>query len=148
AAAWAAGLLHDLGKYREGFQAYLHGLKFKGDPLTLHKQAGAAKAAAEKLFAIAFAVFGHHGGLPDKVDLEGGLKDQAADYCSLWPEAVADCPDLGSLGSTLPRFRHSFHADLFTRVLFSCLVDADWTDTGAHQRRIDNLPAEPPPPGL
>jgi CRISPR-associated endonuclease/helicase Cas3 len=148
AAAHAAGLLHDLGKYRPGFQQYLKGLLSKGDPRTLHKQAGANKAAAAGLVPVAFAVMGHHGGLPDKVDLQNGLKDDAADYQALWNAAVTDCPGLGSLPVVSPCLRDAFHADLCTRLLFSCLVDADWTDTSEHQRRVKKLPQEPPPPEL
>jgi CRISPR-associated endonuclease/helicase Cas3 len=146
-AADAAGLLHDIGKYRKGYQEYLLGMKAKGDPLTLHKQAGAAKAAAANWIAVAFAVFGHHGGLPDRVDLKSGLQGEAANCEAIWSDAVADCPSLGTLSVTIPSLR-GFQADLFTRVLFSCLVDADWTDTGIHQRRVDKLQEEPPPPPL
>jgi CRISPR-associated helicase Cas3/CRISPR-associated endonuclease Cas3-HD len=147
-AAYAAGWLHDLGKYRRGFQDYLNGLKSKGDPLTLHKQAGAKKAKDLKLAPVAFAVFGHHGGLPDKTDLETALKEAAADYDPIWNDAVNDCPVLGTLQSSPPNLRDPFQADLFTRVLFSCLVDADWADTGEHQRRVLKLPEEPMPPSL
>lgn len=146
--AYTAGLLHDLGKYRSGFQDYLHELKSKGDPLTLHKQAGAKKAIDASLNPVAFAVFGHHGGLPDKTELLAGLKDDAADYLPIWNDAVRDCPGLSSLSSAQPILRHPLQADLLTRVLFSCLVDADWADTGEHQRRVRKLPQEPDPPPL
>src|SRR4051812_22275491 len=59
-AASISGFLHDLGKYRTGFQRKLRGLpvpKVK----TYHKQAGAAKAAEWKQTPIAFAIAGHHG---------------------------------------------------------------------------------------
>ena len=42
-AARAAGLLHDLGKYRQEFQDLLNGSLNKGDPRTWHKQAGARR---------------------------------------------------------------------------------------------------------
>jgi CRISPR-associated endonuclease/helicase Cas3 len=149
-AAKVAGLLHDLGKYRPEFQQYLKGLLNKGNPLTHHKQAGAAKAAAEGSVPVAFAVYGHHGGIPDKTDLEAGIRASAGApiVAAIWPEALADCRALGSLPSGEPQFRDRFDADLFTRVLFSCLVDADWSDTGEHERQRKNLPAEPFPPPL
>ena len=38
--------------------------------------------------------------------------------------------------------------DIRARLLFSCLVDADWTDTGEHERRVKGLPPLPEPPRL
>ena len=145
--ASAAGWLHDLGKYRPEFQEYIRGGRAKGDPLTWHKQAGAAKANELGLTPVAFAVYGHHGGMPDAADLTAGLKHQAGQPTALavWPVAVADCPPLAVLPPVPLKLRDRFHADLLTRVLFSCLVDADWTDTGEHDRRTKNLPAEPKP---
>ncbi|MEO7330724.1 MAG: CRISPR-associated endonuclease Cas3'', partial [Minicystis sp.] len=62
-----AGLWHDLGKYRPGFQQYIRGELI---PMNLksHKLAGAAHAlkleyqVAGQLLALCIA--GHHGGLP------------------------------------------------------------------------------------
>ena len=47
-----------------------------------------------------------------------------------------------------PPLRDNLHADLFTRLVFSCLVDADWANTGAHERVVKGLPPEPAPPLL
>src|SRR5690606_28905006 len=67
-AAHAAGLLHDLGKYRPEFQELLRGLRCRGES-TWHKQTGAAQAALLKRTDAAFAIAGHHGGLPDQTEL-------------------------------------------------------------------------------
>lgn len=142
-AAFAAGLLHDLGKYRPEFQQYIRQLRAKGDPLTFHKQAGVAKAKESKLIPVAFAVYGHHGGIPDKSELEAGLKQPAANVD--WSIATADCLQLATLGSNSLDLSGPFHADLLTRLLFSCLVDADWSDTGEFERQSKNLPADPKP---
>src|SRR6266404_1219833 len=69
AMAEVAGLLHDLGKYRDGFQRYIRDLPVPREE-RLHKEAGSAKAAEWQLAPVAFAIFGHHGGLPDKADLQ------------------------------------------------------------------------------
>ncbi len=88
--AEVAGLLHDLGKYRDGFQRYFRGLPAPRDAL-LHKEAGSAKASEWKLTPVAFAIFGHHGGLPDKAVLRAGLAQPAAQATACrWPIAVAD----------------------------------------------------------
>ena len=100
-AAYAAGLLHDLGKYREGFQTKLDFESRKQVPpvpreQTFHKQAGAAKAAFAGHAPVAFAIAGHHGGLPNKADLlslvrsEGGKPVAEA----VWPTAEAELPEL------------------------------------------------------
>ena len=36
--------------------------------------------------------------------------------------------------------------ELLTRLIFSCLVDADWTDTADHARIVESRAAEPPAP--
>jgi CRISPR-associated endonuclease/helicase Cas3 len=135
-AAYAAGLLHDLGKYRDGFQRHI-----RDEPVaridTYHKQCGAAKAFKLRHGPVAFAIAGHHGGLTNLEECKQHVSGNAgfATLEALWPIAIEDCKPLGSL--TLPEFGgDALHADLVTRVIFSCLVDADWTDTGEHQRRV------------
>ncbi len=61
--------------------------------------------------------------------------------------AVAECPELAGLelskvgsGTKEP--------ELFTRLLLGCLVDADWTDTGEHERQVRRWPEFPTPPEL
>jgi CRISPR-associated endonuclease/helicase Cas3 len=150
-AALAAGLLHDLGKYRPEFQQYIKGLLSKGDPRTFHKQAGAAHGFFRLNHQpIALAVLRHHGGIPDGSTIKADLRQEAGEPTAraVWSSAIHDCPELDALAPGQPKFRHQLHADLFTRVLFSCLVDADWTDTGEHERKRKRLPEEPTPPNL
>jgi CRISPR-associated endonuclease/helicase Cas3 len=148
--ALTAGLLHDLGKYKVEFQQYLHGYLKKGDPRTYHKQAGAAKAASVNNMPLGFAIFGHHGGMPDSAELKAVVKEELnqAYSSTIWTSASVDSSDIRGL--LVPAFpirnvtAHKFQADLFTRILFSCLVDADWSDTARHERVIVNR--EPPEP--
>jgi CRISPR-associated endonuclease/helicase Cas3 len=149
-----AGWLHDLGKYREEFQEYLKGLRCKGDPLTWHKQAGAAKAAYANNLPLAFAISGHHGGLPDMTEMQIAAKGPhgKAVADAVWPKAEQDCPGLKALVIPAMAIKKDaadcFRAELLTRLVFSCLVDADWADTGEHERRVRGLPEEPEPPLL
>ncbi len=145
-AATAAGLFHDLGKYRMGFQDHIGGRPVPRED-SYHKQAGAAHAAGN--VPIAFAIAGHHGGLPDKTDLKS-LATAGADHVREFglPLAVAGCPGLAAPVPPMPPLADPFAADLWTRVLFACLVDADWTCTGEFERKRKKREAEPPPPSL
>ena len=56
-----AGMLHDIGKYSDVFQRRLCGAAVRTD----HATAGATVAYDARIAPSAFAVAGHHGGLPD-----------------------------------------------------------------------------------
>lgn len=125
-------LLHDIGKYTAAFQNRLSGGQEKVD----HSTAGAFEAFQQRDVAAAFCIAGHHGGLPDygnaRLDgvdtptLCGRLKKarsgQLAPYEAFRAELVvppvAPCP-----------FKSAEESAFYTRMLFSCLVDADWLDT-------------------
>lgn len=128
----AAGLLHDLGKYRPEFQQLLARARPGGES-TRHKQAGAARAVALKRTDAAFAIGGHHGGLPDKAALRDLIAATGgADVAErIWNAAVADCPELGSIAPCAPPVSCELEFDLRVRLLFSCLVDADWLNSAS-----------------
>lgn len=145
--AQLAGLLHDLGKYRDEFQAMLRG-KPKSE-LTRHKLAGAAYAAKQRT-DLAFAIAGHHGGLPDAAALRSAVKgpngyDVVERY---WNTATLDCAEIGAPLGTLPKYDNAHSFDVAVRLLFSCLVDADWQDTSDFYRRAAGRPTEVAPPAL
>ncbi len=132
---WIAGLCHDLGKYSDAFQKRLEDQRLRVD----HSSAGAALTfqkygAVGRL--IAYAVAGHHGGLPD-----GGQADEAA---LTWRVTQKDIPDYSAYSSEVSLPGESpklsvkphpcwcgFTAAFFARMLFSCLVDADSLDAEA-----------------
>lgn len=145
AQAELAGLAHDIGKYSSAFQQRL-----SGSPKTVdHSTAGAfACFHMMQLFA-AFCVAGHHGGLPDggsQVDHPDdptffGRINRAAlgklAPCTQWEK------ELRLPTPSLPPFTQSdpMEGMFFTRMLYSCLVDADYLDTEAfmsgHARSSD-----------
>jgi CRISPR-associated endonuclease/helicase Cas3 len=126
-----AGLLHDLGKYLDAFQRRLH-----GGPRMDHAAAG-ARWAQDRLPApwgglIAHVVAGHHTGLRDgllqpdgRLAQAGAAADIAArraagDQVELterldWPEGFAK----------FTKGAGGFQRAFLTRMVFSCLVDAD-----------------------
>jgi CRISPR-associated endonuclease/helicase Cas3 len=154
--AYLAGLWHDLGKYRPGFQRYLQAAdnpdahiegKVAGREKT-HSAAGALWAMEAlgaghgergKLAArvLAYVIAGHHAGLDDwhqglferlsGVDAKAELKE-AIDAQP--PQSILDAgnfvPDLSAIPGGPAGFA------LWVRMIFSCLVDADFLDTEAH----------------
>lgn len=124
------GQAHDIGKNSTAFQNRLMGGK-KVD----HATAGAIECAKLNHIYAACAVIGHHGGLPDvgnpATDLPGdptcfgrlmkGLNGGIERYTITKP--LPDAP-------SLPPFENDLLAMSFwTRMLYSCLVDADYLDT-------------------
>ena len=127
--AYLAGLVHDLGKYSDAFQRRL-----MGDPERVdHSTAGAKEAFFMVQPEVAFAVAGHHAGMPDggsKGDpaqsptLLGRMR-KATEPCDAW-ENELHLPEAHPPGK-LPA--DSFTRSFYIRMLFSCLVDADYLDT-------------------
>ena len=126
--AYRIGLVHDQGKYSKEFQEYIRGTGISPD----HATAGAQTLFAQEDFAGVFAVAGHHGGLPD-----GGAKGdtEGPTLMGRMKKKVFPCPDFHreiSLPDFLPDGRvkgDPFAQSVYIRMLFSCLVDADFLDT-------------------
>lgn len=142
-----AGMLHDIGKYSDVFQRRLGGAPVQAD----HATAGATAAYDARVAPTAFAVAGHHAGLPDlgtRYDTDTTLLGRmSAAYRATLPDfsvyrQEVTLPPL----PPSPPFRTSPEAMYaYTQMLFSCLVDADWSDTGgeaeSHYASIDTLVA-------
>lgn len=127
-----AGLAHDLGKYSEAFQRRL-----QGGPRVDHSTAGAAECAKIGHWYEAFAVMGHHSGLPDgggtgdhfsQPSFFGRMNRAAAGMLEPYDKWKGEV----SLPQSPPlAFSDPLEAMFFTRMLYSCLVDADYLDTEA-----------------
>ncbi|MDR0536308.1 MAG: CRISPR-associated endonuclease Cas3'' [Puniceicoccales bacterium] len=134
------GLLHDLGKYRAAFQEYLRGGR-PGGADTRHAIYGALHAETQGQPSSAFAIAGHHAGLHDLSSLQAALEqagkgEDAARLCALlesdlpgaliqFPGEPAHVARVGAVSETAAMLAFEFH----TRMLFSCLVDADRLDS-------------------
>ncbi len=142
-----AGLMHDIGKYSQEFQAILK--QAVNEDANDDQQRGPdhSSAGAQELVKrfpdgrgklLAYAVAGHHAGLLDGKSndacLEKRLKKEVKDY-EYWlkdglntqPRFVLPSGILQKDNPALIAFRLQF----FVRMIFSCLVDADFLDTEA-----------------
>lgn len=128
-----AGMAHDIGKYSAAFQRRLH-----GGPKVDHASAGAFECLKARQLPAAFVISGHHGGLPD-----GGGRGDAAGAGTFWgrinrasqgklEDYHAWQREFSLPHANIPAFAgKKLDGMFFTRMLLSCLVDADYTDTGA-----------------
>lgn len=147
-AARVAGLWHDIGKYGGPFQDMIRRANGFASHIELedalgprdHSTAGAvlaSKIPSNQGMAVAFAIAGHHAGLSDSTKLQsrlrckaelldsaiaGGIPDAilSHDTCGLMPDFLLE---KGDPNRTKRRF------EMWIRMLFSTLVDADFLDT-------------------
>lgn len=136
-----AGLLHDLGKCRQEFQDYLCGER-KGGADTHHAPYGAALAFERNWFAISFAIAGHHAGLHNLDKLQALVEDPTYDASSrLGPLVQWLTNTFGILPDTARSLsfveNNPLALEYYTRMLYSCLVDADWLDAERHEAGND-----------
>ena len=122
------GKYHDVGKYSNEFQRRL-----KGGPVVDHSTAGTQLAIHANNVPAAFAIAGHHTGIPD-----GGNANDTADASTLFGRSHKSLPSYDTWKSELPTlqaappawaFQDNITSMFFTRMLYSCLVDADFIDT-------------------
>jgi CRISPR-associated endonuclease/helicase Cas3 len=133
----AAGLLHDDGKTAAAFQRRIRGTSLRVD----HSTPG-ARYASEHLAVpkgagklLAYCIAGHHTGLPDgKTGDDDTCLDKRLARANVGPGFLA--PELPSALEPVPlpgpppqAERIAFSAAFFTRMVYSCLVDADYLDT-------------------
>lgn len=146
--AYNMGLLHDVGKYSKGFQ---HRIKDNG-PKVDHSIVGAL--ATEKWkndlgSLLSYTIAGHHAGLPDGKNAENG-NDEATLEARLMKikkntqvkndaclqEGIAHISGKLIKRPHIPQLFNSkkltkFSVAFWTRMMFSCLVDADYLETEA-----------------
>lgn len=152
--AYHTGQLHDLGKYSPEFQARLNG----GSEPVDHSTAGAkiaferwGKIAIGKLMA--FCIGGHHAGLANgagegdnrrtlkqRLALQFGKDIPALD--SVWQQEIKLPETLFAPPLKADAHHPYFSYAFFTRMLYSCLVDADYLDTEAFYLGLENKTAE------
>jgi len=147
AVAAQCGLYHDIGKYSQEFQKYIRGLKHgrvnhSTAGAQLLQQTGSLTGALE-----AFCIAGHHAGLSNR-----GSRFDTANEGTFCGRMKKEVPDFSAYKNELPQpqklmgFEKVLNeygtfqrpdciaANLWLRMLFSCLVDADFLDTEAYMK--------------
>lgn len=138
--AHAAGLWHDLGKADPEWQRYLleneAGTRTRGTGPD-HKCAGAKVALDSGQQAVALLIHAHHGGLQDRQAFRSWY-DRNATLPGVSAALAAVRRSNPGLASELPVdlppgvLREPLAAEMFLRLAFSALVDADTLDTERH----------------
>ncbi|MGR9173008.1 CRISPR-associated helicase Cas3' [Rhizobium sp. KDH_Rht_773_N] len=149
-AAYLAGLFHDLGKYTGAFQKRLTGATISVDHSTAGGwQALQAIGAADRHMAelIAYVILGHHAGLPDMRGSEASLTDRIAGFDETTLDSVWKTELTADLSGLAPAFswdkdRLAFQLAFCGRMLFSCLVDADFKDTERFYAELEGRDAD------
>ena len=147
--ARATGLLHDVGKYSPLFDKRLH-----GDPKRVDHSTAGAKIAVERWGVrlgkmMAFCIAGHHAGLANgagagdgrstlqqRLDWQFGADIPKLD--EVWRQEI-DLPETLPAPSVKPDAgdHPHFTCAFFIRMLYSCLVDADFLDTEAFYAKLE-----------
>lgn len=146
ASADLAGRFHDFGKYDPDFDRVLLGDRLRVDHSTagaalLRERAPAALALVAE--AIGYAILGHHAGLPDRRNADGSMEQRFGAFRDrVAPEIRrAAQPDLTPAAAELRALvgpgSPGFDLSIATRMVFSCLVDADFRDTEAFYARLE-----------
>lgn len=132
---YCCGLSHDIGKYSLKFQERVRGEDVKVD----HSTAGAKECWEKKgLYQfLSYCIAGHHAGLPDtgiagytgtSGTLLGRMNKKLEDYQAYKEEieipALKKPPFQNVKGENM-----DFFFSMLIRMLYSCLVDADFLDT-------------------
>lgn len=142
--ARVAGLLHDLGKYTVEFQRRISGHAIRVD----HATRGAMLAVEHygaMGFLLAYGIAGHHAGLAngrdagERTPLFERLRGvDLPDLQEQWQREI-ELPDVLPLPAFTPHSveRGGFQLAFLSRMLFSCLVDADYLDTEAFYDRVE-----------
>ena len=138
---YCCGMLHDIGKYSIDFQKRILG---ENNYRVDHSTAGARVCLEKggKYSFLEYCIAGHHAGLPNHGNnydestdstLSGRRLKKLSDYQAYQTEI--EVPAINSMPIDLKRtVNPDFSLSVFMRMIYSCLVDADFLDTEAFMK--------------
>ena len=124
------GLMHDIGKCSDAFQKRL-----RGGSVVDHSTAGALECAKQDALWAACCVAGHHSGMPDVGSLKNDMAGEPTLYGRLRKAIRGDIPSyevpfsIQTVPHPDPYGQDPLTDSYLIRMLYSCLVDADYLDT-------------------
>lgn len=137
------GMAHDIGKNSPAFQRRLN-----GGPKVDHATAGAVECIKIKEALAGCCVAGHHGGLPNY----GNQTDPPGEPTFIgrvkkWVQQKPQYEWNGQLETGIPEpsVKDLYAQSFLTRMLYSCLVDADYLDTEAFMSPVVRAQYDPLP---
>ena len=149
--AEVSGLLHDLGKYCSEFQQRLRGSKRRVDHATWGAKIAFEKYGPQIGSLLAYGIAGHHAGLADgSEDIKGQTitpltqrltAELETQLDPIWQEEIELVTRPAMPPLKLESQTQLFQLSILGRMLYSCLVDADFIDTDNYYRAIK---AQPP----
>lgn len=138
---YCCGMLHDIGKYSKEFQKKI---QENANDRVDHATAGAqvCKSLGGYYPILSYCIAGHHAGLPDY-----GNTAISSSLCGRWKKKICDyhaykdeieIPKLNTDPIVFSKDRNmDFALGIFIRMLYSCLVDADFLDTESFMKNGD-----------
>ena len=134
------GMLHDIGKYSQAFQKKLR----ENSRLQVDHSTAGAQVCLEKggfYGFMSYCIAGHHAGLPDRGtqfdtgrSLEARKRKILEDY-QAYKEEI-QIPEASTIPFDFKISRNpDFSMSVWIRMLYSCLVDADFLDTERFMKR-------------
>ena len=138
---YCCGMLHDIGKYAKEFQKKI---QENTDDRVDHATAGAQVCKEQGRYypILSYCIAGHHAGLPDY-----GNTAISSSLCGRWKKRICDyqaykdeirIPELDTEPIAFDKDRNmDFALGIFIRMLYSCLVDADFLDTELFMKNGD-----------
>jgi len=132
-----AGLFHDLGKYSKEFQNRIINQGQKVDHATAGAQFVYEKYGKQIGKLMSYAIAGHHSGLPNGNENEiSDLKNRLSKKICVYENNIdfsIEKYDFNEKDSPFEKLKDKdidgFELSFFIRMIFSCVVDADFLDT-------------------
>ncbi|MBS6196701.1 MAG: CRISPR-associated helicase Cas3' [Clostridiales bacterium] len=149
---YCCGMLHDIGKYSDAFQEKIRGKEKRVD----HSTAGAQLCLAKDgMYGfLSYCIAGHHAGLPDYGSVHFdtasaptlmGRKQKRVENYEAYQKEI-QIPQIKKPPFDPKKVKNPpFSLSVFIRMLYSCLVDADFLDTEYFMQNgiTERSPGEP-----